>query len=98
MALRIVIDVRHLRNFGIGTYIRNLVVALGQIDRENHYLLASQTPNVPELGKLPSNFELAIYQKPGKPVLDHLAYPWFLRGLSADLIHMPVNDMPIFMP
>jgi len=37
--LRIVIDVRHIRDFGIGTYIRNLVAALGELDPYNKYLL-----------------------------------------------------------
>lgn len=98
LPLRIVIDIRHLRNFGVGTYIRNLVVALAEIDRENRYLLATPTPDVPELGHLPDNFELAIYQKPKRAIFDHIAYPWFLRGLSADLIHMPVDEIPFFMP
>ena len=35
--LKIVIDVRRLRDFGIGTYIRNLVHALGALDHENRY-------------------------------------------------------------
>ena len=97
MSLRIVIDIRHLRNFGIGTYIRNLVVALGEVDRENHYLLATPVSDVPELGKLPGNFELAIYEKPKRAILDHVTYPWFLRGLAPDLFHMPVNEVPFFM-
>ena len=40
--LRIVIDVRHIKDFGIGTYIRNLVKALGELDQENRYLLVGQ--------------------------------------------------------
>ena len=46
--LRIVIDVRHIKDFGIGTYIRNLVKALGELDQENQYLLVGQrTPMFP---------------------------------------------------
>ncbi len=35
----IVIDVRHLHDFGIGTYIRNLVRSLSALDHENRYTL-----------------------------------------------------------
>ena len=41
MPFRIVIDTRHIRDFGIGTYIRNLVRALAQLDSDNHYILVS---------------------------------------------------------
>ena len=37
----IVIDARRVRDFGIGTYIRSLVQALGAIDRTNQYTLVS---------------------------------------------------------
>jgi glycosyltransferase involved in cell wall biosynthesis len=98
MGLRIAIDVRHVGDFGIGTYIRNLVHALAAIDRENHYFLASQTPEIPDLAGLPSNFEIAVYSPPQRKIWDAFAYSWFLKNLVPDLVHMPVNDMPLFMP
>ena len=36
---RAVIDVRRVRDFGIGTYIRNLVQALAALDQVNRYVL-----------------------------------------------------------
>lgn len=98
MALRIVLDIRHLRDFGPGTYIRNLIRALSAIDTENHYSLASATAETPDLPPLPSNFELAIYHPPRRAFMEHLSYPWFLRSLAPDLVHMPVNEVPLFMP
>lgn len=98
MALRVVIDVRHLQDFGIGTYIRNLVYALAGVDEATHYTLVSDQPEVPDLAGLPKNFEIAVYHPSRRRVWDHVSYAWFLRSLSADVIHMPVNDMPLFMP
>ena len=98
MALRIVLDIRHLRDFGPGTYIRNLIRALSAIDTENHYSLASATAETPDLPPLPPNFELAIYHPPRRAFMEHLSYPWFLRSLAPDLVHMPVNEVPLFMP
>lgn len=98
MPLRIVLDVRHLRDFGIGTYIRNLIRALAVVDTENHYVLASATAEVPDLASLPANFEIAVYHPPKRKMFDSLAYSWFLRSLAPDLVHMPVHDAPLFTP
>jgi glycosyltransferase involved in cell wall biosynthesis len=98
MALRIVFDVSHIKDFGIGTYIRNLLYALAGIDSENRYLLATDKPEVPELAGLPANFELAHYHPPGRTYLEHVSYPWFLKSLAPDLIHLPVHEMPFLTP
>ena len=37
--MRIAFDVRKLNDFGIGTYIRNLVLHLAQLDHDSQYLL-----------------------------------------------------------
>ena len=39
MAYNIAIDARKLSDFGIGTYTRNLIAALGELDQENQYIL-----------------------------------------------------------
>ena len=98
MPLRIVLDIRHLRDFGPGTYIRNLIRGLAAVDTVNHYSLASATADTPDLPPLPQNFELAIYHPPSRPLMDHVSYPWFLRSLAPDLVHMPVNEVPLLMP
>ena len=42
----IVIDAHRIRDFGIGTYIRSLVQALGGIDLDNQYTLVSGPADV----------------------------------------------------
>jgi glycosyltransferase involved in cell wall biosynthesis len=95
--LRIVIDVRHIKDFGIGTYIRNLVKALGELDSVNKYLLAANAHDVPDVPKLPPNFETVLYHEPHRYHLDNVAYPWFLKSLAPDLVHLPVSDVPLLM-
>ena len=95
--LRIVIDVRHIKDFGIGTYIRNLVKALGNLDQENRYLLATSDPEIPDFGDLPPNFETVLYHEPKSRYWNNIAFPWFLRGLAPDLVHMPRNDVPLLI-
>ena len=42
MPWRIVIDCRRLKDFGVGTYIRNFTRALAGIDPKNHYILVAR--------------------------------------------------------
>jgi glycosyltransferase involved in cell wall biosynthesis len=97
MAHRIVLDARRIGDFGIGTYIRNLVRSLSKIDHSNRYTLVTPMPEVPEFSDLPSNFETAVYD--GKKTgFVQLGYTLFLRNLPADLFHIPLNAVPLWMP
>ena len=97
MASHIVIDARRIRDFGIGTYIRSLVQALGSIDRNNQYTLVSGPADVRTLAGLPENFHSAVYTRDDHSALDHVAFPLFLRGLSPDLVHIPLARVPLLM-
>jgi glycosyltransferase involved in cell wall biosynthesis len=98
MPLHIVIDARRVRDFGIGTYIRGLVRALGGIDAENRYTLVTGPADARTLGAgLPPNFGSAIYNRTDSDALDHVAFPLFLRGLSPDLSHIPLGRVPLLM-
>src|SRR5437879_3856465 len=96
--LRIVIDARRLKDFGIGTYIRNLVRSLAEIDRRNQYTLITGGGETPELSALPSNFQPSTYTRPVGHPLTALTFPLFLRGLPADVFHIPLNAVPFWMP
>ena len=98
MPLRIVLDVRHIKDFGVGTYIRNLLIALSSVDSENHYLLTVLPNEVHELAGLGANFEPVVYDRQDSEPLDHILFPLFLRKLAPDLVHMPLNQIPFLMP
>src|SRR5712691_3105374 len=91
MSLHIVIDVRRIHDFGIGTYIRSLVQALGEVDLRNHYTLIISPSELRELPALPANFEVATYGRRDDAAADHIAFPAFLRQIPADLFHIPLN-------
>jgi glycosyltransferase involved in cell wall biosynthesis len=97
MALHIVIDARRIRDFGIGTYIRGLVHALATVDTTNQYTLVSGPADVRTLSDLPTNFRAAIYARTDSDALDNVAFPFFLQGLSPDLVHIPLNRVPLLM-
>lgn len=96
-ALRIVIDARRLRDFGVGTYTRNLIRSLAKIDRVNSYTLVMAGEPVPELSDLPANFQPLVFDRPAG-VLTDLRFSFFVRGRGADVYHVPANEVPIGMP
>ncbi len=96
--LKIVIDARRIRDFGIGSYIRNLVHALANADRKNQYVVVVSSAQAPLMSGLPTQFETAIFEADDKRPTEHVAFPLFLRRLSADVYHIPLNRVPFFMP
>jgi len=97
MSLKIVIDARHIRDFGIGTYIRNLLASLSRLDRDNTYLLPCRAADTEHLGNLPANFRAVHCNHSDTSWTDHIAFPAFLRQFSADVYHIPLNRVPWFM-
>ncbi|HLK49201.1 MAG TPA: glycosyltransferase, partial [Bryobacteraceae bacterium] len=97
MSSHIIIDARRSQDFGIGTYIRSLIHALATLDLHNRYTLIVG----PEEGQgpkdLPENFKTAIYPRTDLNRLDNLAFPIFLRRLRPDLVHIPLNRVPVAM-
>ncbi|MGE5486848.1 MAG: glycosyltransferase family 4 protein [bacterium] len=98
MPLRIAFDARRIGDFGIGTYIRNLIHALAEIDHENNYILIAARRGEPELLNLPPNFNIVEYQRPDTDWVNNFSFFFFLRELSVDLVHAPVNTVPLLMP
>ncbi len=89
MPLQIVIDGRHIRDFGIGTYIRNAVRALARIDREDDFFVVVGPSDVGELANLPANFRVVPYSTPNNSLMRFLGVPGFLRPVSSECVPHP---------
>lgn len=99
MSLRVAIDCRHIKDFGVGTYIRNLVHALGDANREDRFILVIRTQDRLDFASVPSNFELAEYNRDDSQLLENVRFPAFLRELRADVHHVPLHlNVPWWMP
>jgi len=98
MPLHIVIDARRIRDFGIGTYIRNLIRALARLDSENRYTLITRRQEVDQIKELGPNFQSAVYDRADTDVLHNISFPYFLRQFKADLYHIPLNSVAWWMP
>jgi hypothetical protein len=93
--LKIAIDVRKWRDFGIGTYVRNLVRQLAKVDQDTTYFLFCHDTDEPTLRDLAHNFVPVVEQSAGYGVREHLSIPLKLRRLGAELLHSPHYVRPL---
>jgi len=73
------------------------VHALGTIDNRNRYTLVSGPAEARTLAGLPENFRTAVYVHSDTHALNHIAFHKFLRSLAPDLVHIPLNRVPLLM-
>jgi glycosyltransferase involved in cell wall biosynthesis len=98
MPLHIAIDARRVRDFGIGTYIRNITRALSALDSENRYTLVVHPDDAGEFANLADNFRIAQFSISDNGLQHNLYFPRFLKSLKASLYHIPLNSVAWAMP
>jgi glycosyltransferase involved in cell wall biosynthesis len=96
--MHVVIDARRIRDFGIGTYIRNLVRGLSRLEHSNRYTLIFPSNDISEVLGLGANFETAVYSHADTEVMHNITFPKFLRTLRGNLYHIPLNSVAWWMP
>ncbi len=87
--MRIAIDIRRMYDFGLATYIRNVVRTLGRIDSVNEYFLVGAAPRFEQLGALPENFHLLPLENPETTFSNYIEMHRVINTLEVDLIHVP---------
>ncbi|MBI4475214.1 MAG: glycosyltransferase family 4 protein [Acidobacteria bacterium] len=96
--MRIAIDIRKINEFGVGTYIWNLVRNISLLDDRNEYQLVGSQRKFHELGPLPSNFK-QLYQADERSLWkEHISIPLMLRRQGVDIVHVPHHEPPIVVP
>ena len=98
MAYTIGIDARKVQDFGIGTYIRNLVAGLAEIDDENCYVLFTGSQGRDSFDGLPDNFRLVVERSPVYSARELMALSWRLFRLRLDLYHATHYVLPLATP
>jgi glycosyltransferase involved in cell wall biosynthesis len=88
-AVKIAIDIRRMTEFGVGTYIRNVVRTLGRLDHETNYFLIGAPAKVEEIGALPPNFHTIPLLAPERSLQGYREFRAALKGLDCDLVHIP---------
>ncbi len=96
--MRILLDARHAKDFGFGTYIRNLLRGMAKLQAPHQFLLAVHKADEREFDGLPPNFELVYYERNDEDPADQIAFPMMVRRLKPDLAHIPLARVPWMMP
>jgi glycosyltransferase involved in cell wall biosynthesis len=92
--VRIAIDARKLHDFGIGTYIRNVVRGLARLDHETEYVLLCQARDCAWAPSLGENFRAVPDTSAPYSVREQVSIPWALRREHVDLFHAPHYVLP----
>lgn len=97
--MKVAIDIRRITDFGVGTYIRNIVRALSRLDRENKYYLIGPPEKAGEIGSLPSNFHTVPLLEQDNSARGYVRFRYMLRRLGCDLVHIPhLFSLPRALP
>ncbi|MCP4205057.1 MAG: glycosyltransferase family 4 protein [bacterium] len=94
MAYRIGIDARKLTDFGIGTYIQNLLPALARVDSRNQYLIFARPEHADFVAELPDNFRFVSEKAKGYTARELVALPWQILRRRLDLFHATHYVLP----
>ena len=92
--MRVAIDARKLHDFGIGTYIRNLLRELARIDRDTEYLLLCQPADLGVGAQLGPNFRTILEPSPNYSLREQVHVPWVLRRERPHVYHAPHYVLP----
>jgi glycosyltransferase involved in cell wall biosynthesis len=88
-SVKIAIDIRRMTEFGVGTYIRNVVRTLGRLDHEATYFLIGPPEKVKEIGPLPPNFHTVPLVQPERSLKGYREFRTIVKRLKCDLVHIP---------
>ena len=92
--MRVAIDTRKIHDFGIGTYIRNLLRQLARIDRDTEYVLLCREADLGIAAQLGPNFRSVREPSPNYSLREQIHVPWVLRRERPDVYHAPHYVLP----
>ncbi len=88
-----------MTEFGVGTYIRNVVRTLGRLDHETTYFLLGSADKVKEIGPLPPNFQGVAIAEPERTLKSFWEFRITVKRLECDLVHIPnLFSVPRMLP
>jgi glycosyltransferase involved in cell wall biosynthesis len=87
--VKVAIDIRRMTEFGVGTYIRNVVKTLARLDRESKYFLVGLPAKVAECGPLPPNFHAVALAGADSTLKGSVEFRAIVRRLHCDVVHIP---------
>ena len=96
--MRVAIDVRKLHDFGIGTYIRNLLRHLARLDQASEYVLLCAKDDMNVAATLGPNFRTVLEPSGHYSIAEQVHVPWVLWREKPDVFHAPHYVLPPAVP
>lgn len=96
--MRIGIDARKLHDFGIGTYIQNLLRELAKIDQQNEYVLFTRPQDVSVAASLGENFRAVPNRSAHYSIAEQISIPLAVKREHLDLFHATHYVLPALTP
>jgi glycosyltransferase involved in cell wall biosynthesis len=96
--MRIAIDGRKLRDYGIGTYVRNLLRQLARQDSLSEYVVFCRAIDCDWIEELGPRFRAVIETAGPYSVAEQFTLPIALRREGAELFHAPHYVLPPMTP
>ena len=96
--MRIGIDARKLHDFGIGTYIRNLLRQLAHLDHQTEFVLLCRREDVPSLATLGANLRPVAETSGNYSIIEQIRIPLALKREGVTLFHAPHYVLPPLVP
>src|SRR2546425_3773189 len=85
--VRIGIDARKLHDFGIGTYIRNLLRELAKLDHDTEYVILSRPDDDVAVRALGENFRPVAETSGNYSVAEQITIPRALQRERVNIFH-----------
>jgi glycosyltransferase involved in cell wall biosynthesis len=92
--VRIGIDARKLHDFGIGTYIRNLLRQLARLDQTTEYVVFCRLEDREQAAAVGGNFRAVVERAGNYSVAEQIRIPIDVRREGVTLFHAPHYVLP----
>jgi glycosyltransferase involved in cell wall biosynthesis len=92
--VRVAIDIRKVHDFGIGTYVRNVVRELARQDTTTEYLLISQPGDLDIAAQTGPNFRAVLDHSGNYSLREQFSIPLLLARERVDVFHAPHYVLP----
>lgn len=93
--MHIAIDARKLHDYGIGTYIRNLLRQLARIDADSTYHVLCHPGDAVRVAEFGSNLRTVTTTVEPGSFSDQVTVPRVLRSIGAQVYHTPYAMLPV---
>ncbi|MGA7970195.1 MAG: glycosyltransferase family 1 protein [Terriglobales bacterium] len=87
--MKVAIDIRRMTEFGVGTYIRNVVRTLARLDQNSTYFLVGSPARMAECGPLPANFQSVELTADDNTLKGCVEFRAVVRRLGCNVAHIP---------